>query len=67
MSQIDAVRAHLLTGKPITPIQALAKFGCFRLAAIIFNIRAEGYTVKTEMVHRKSKKWASYTLTGYQK
>ena len=67
MSQIDAVLAHLLTGKPITPIQALAKFGCFRLAAIIRNIRAEGYTVETEMVHRKGKKWASYTLTGFQK
>ena len=67
MSQIDAVLAHLLTGKPITPIQALAKFGCFRLAAIILNIRAEGYTVETEMVHRKGKKWASYTLTGFQK
>ena len=67
MSQIDDVRAHLLRGKPITPIQALNLFGCFRLAAIIFNIRAEGYTVETEMVHRKSKKWASYTLTGYKK
>ena len=54
MSQIDDVRAHLLRGKPITPIQALNLFGCFRLAAIIFNIRAEGYTVETEMVHRKS-------------
>ena len=67
MSQIDDVRAHLLRGKPITPIQALNLFGCFRLAAVIFNIRAEGYTVETEMVHRKSKKWASYMLTGYQK
>ena len=67
MSQIDSIRAHLLRGKPITPIQALNLFGCFRLAAAIFNIRAEGYTVDTEMVHRKGKKWASYTLTGYQK
>ena len=67
MSQIDDVRAHLLRGKPITPIQALNLFGCFRLAALIFNIRAEGYTVDTEMVHRKGKQWALYTLTGFQK
>jgi hypothetical protein len=65
MSQIDGIRAHLLRGKPITPIQALNLFGCFRLAAVIFNIREEGYTVETEMVHRGGKKWASYTLTGY--
>ena len=45
MSQIDDVRAHLLTGKPITPIQALAKFGCFRLAAIIFNLKADSVSV----------------------
>ena len=55
MSQIDDVHAHLLRGKPITPIQALNLFGCFRLAAV------------TEMVHRKGKKWASYTLTGYNR
>jgi hypothetical protein len=67
MSQIDSIRAHLLRGKPITPIQALNLFGCFRLAAVIFNIRDEGYTVDTEMVYRKGKKWASYTLTGFQK
>jgi hypothetical protein len=48
-------------------MQALRLYGCFRLAAVIFNIRAEGYTVETEMVHRGGKKWASYTLTGYQK
>jgi len=65
MSQIDSIRAHLLRGKPITPIQALNLFGCFRLAAVIFKIREEGYTVETQMVHRNGKKWASYTLTGY--
>jgi hypothetical protein len=67
MSQIDGIRAHLLRGKPITPIQALNLFGCFRLAAVIFNIREEGYTVETEMVRRGGKKWASYTLTAYEK
>lgn len=67
MSQIDDVRAYLLRGKALTPIQALNLFGCFRLAAVIFNLREEGFTIETEMVHRKGKKWASYTLTGYRK
>lgn len=67
MSQIDAIRAYLLRGKALTPIQALAKFGCFRLAAVIFNLRAEGFTIETEMVYVGKKKWASYTLTGYRK
>jgi hypothetical protein len=67
MSQIDDVRAYLMKGKALAPIQALAKFGCFRLAAIIFNLRAEGFIIETEMVHVGKKKWASYTLTGYKK
>jgi len=67
MSQIDGIRAHLLRGKPITPMQALKLFGCFRLAAVIFNLRAEGFAIETEMVYSgDKKKWASYTLTGYR-
>lgn len=66
MTQIDGVRAHLLRGKPITPMDALRLFGCFRLAAIIFNLRAEGFTIDTELVCKGKKKWASYTLTGYE-
>ena len=66
MSQIDGIRAHLLRGKAITPMQALKLFGCFRLAAVIFNLRAEGFTIETEMVYDGDKRWASYTLTGYR-
>jgi hypothetical protein len=65
MTQIDSIRAHLVKGKPITPLEALERYGCFRLAAVIFKIREEGFTVETEMVHKGQKKWASYTLTGY--
>lgn len=66
MTQIDGIRAHLLKGSPITPMQALKLFGCFRLAAVIFNLRAEGLTIETEMVYSGEKKWASYRLTGYR-
>jgi len=65
MSQIDGIRAHLLRGKPITPMQALRLFGCFRLAAVIFKLKEEGFLIETEMVYRDTKKWASYSLTGY--
>ena len=66
MTQIDGIRAHLLKGNPITPMQALKLFGCFRLAAVIFRLREEGFTIETEMVYSGEKKWASYTLTGYR-
>ena len=66
MTQIDGIRAHLLKGHPITPMQALKLFGCFRLAAVIFRLREEGFTIETELVCKGKKKWASYTLTGYR-
>jgi hypothetical protein len=65
MSQIDRIRAHLGNGKAITPMQALRLYGCFRLAAVIFKLKEEGFLIDTEMVYRDNKKWASYTLTGY--
>ena len=67
MSQIEAIREHLLKGKSITPLEALKKYGCFRLAAVVFNIRAEGYVVETELLHKKQKKWAKYSLIAYEK
>jgi len=66
MSQIDGIRAHLLRGKPITPMQALRLFGCFRLAAVVFRLKEEGFLIETEMVYRDNKKWASYSLTGFK-
>lgn len=65
MTQIDAIRSHLLRGKSITPIQALRLYGCFRLAAVIFDIRAEGYIIDTEMVSNGKGHFAEYTLTAY--
>lgn len=65
MTQIDAIRAHLLRGKTITPLQALKLYGCFRLAAVIFNIRAEGYIIETEMVSNGKGHFAEYRLTAY--
>ena len=66
MSQIDNIRAHLGSGKAITPMQALRLYGCFRLAAVIFKLKEEGFRIDTEMVYGKGKKWASYKMTGYK-
>jgi hypothetical protein len=34
--------------KGITPIEALSKFGCFRLAARIHDLREDGHAIKSE-------------------
>lgn len=38
-SQQKAIKKYLLEGNNITPIEAQEMFGCFRLAAIIYNLR----------------------------
>ena len=56
------ILAHLKR-KSITPLEALNKFGCFRLAAIIYNLRKRGVVIKT--VNKKTvngKTFAQYIL-----
>jgi len=62
MTQEKQILNHLQSGKTITPLEALRLFGCFRLAARIFNLRKKGYTIKTNYVTRKNKTFAKYEL-----
>jgi len=61
MSQNIQILNHLKRG-PITPMQALDRYGCFRLAARIADLRAQGHTILTEYVQRSSKRYARYRL-----
>lgn len=47
-SQVSLVLEHLTSGKEITPLEALTKYGCFRLGAVIFKLKKEGYKITTE-------------------
>ena len=40
-TQLYSIRKHLLQGKSITPLEALARYGCLRLSAHIFTLRHE--------------------------
>lgn len=60
-SQSTLILAHLQSGKTLTPIEALNKFGCFRLGARVFQLR-KAHPIHTEMVKRGKKFVASYSL-----
>ena len=64
MSQNEAIRRHLQTGKAITPLEALERYGCFRLAARIDDLRNEGLDIETLTLTRNGKRYASYKLVG---
>lgn len=64
MTQTDAIRAHLQSGAPITPLEALDRYGCFRLAARIIELRREGLDIETVTETRNGKKYAKYVMRG---
>lgn len=62
-SQADQILAHLREGKHLTPLDALIKFHCLRLAGRIHELRAAGYRIATgERVLSNGKRVACYRL-----
>ena len=63
MSQTTKIQKHLEKGKSLTAIQALNKYGCFRLAARIADLRNDGMNIKTTIVKLKNNKHiATYSM-----
>lgn len=62
--EVDAIHAktqkafvlqHLQRFGSIEPLTALREYGAYRLGAVIFDLRKEGYDIITERMTRKSK------------
>jgi hypothetical protein len=62
MTQTQRILIYLQSGKQLTAIDALKKFGCFRLAARIADLRKNGHTIWTNYVQKDNKVFASYKL-----
>ena len=60
-TQNEKILAYLEKGKSITPLDALNKFQCFRLAARISDLRKEGLNIATKYVTKGDKTFASYS------
>lgn len=63
-SQKERILEHLLSGKSISPLEALNLFGSLRLGARIADIRKEGYIVYREMITdpKTGKRYAQYYM-----
>ena len=62
MTQTEAIRKHLQAGKTITPLQALKRYDCLRLAARIADLRRAGLAIGSRMARRGDKRFAEYWL-----
>lgn len=62
-SQNNAILAHLERGESISPLEALEKYQCFRLAARIYDLRLKGHSIHQETAYTKERKrYAVYSL-----
>lgn len=52
-SQFTLILNHLQSGKEINPKIAIRKYGCYRLGAIIYLIKEEGYNISSRLEYFK--------------
>lgn len=65
-TQVTQVLAYLKQGRSITQVDAIRLFNCYRLSAIIKNLRNQGYEIVTYNERNSSSNGthARYELKG---
>lgn len=61
-TQTSLVLKHMQERGSITPLLALRKFGCMRLASRIDDLKRAGHHINSVMVRRGGKRFAAYSL-----
>jgi|3_EtaG_2_1085321.scaffolds.fasta_scaffold00231_23 hypothetical protein len=63
-SATSRILEHLQKGMSISPLEALERFGCMRLASIIHVLRQNGHAITTTTIKTTNNKhWAEYRMT----
>ena len=67
LTQYDRVLDHLKKNKKLSQKQAINLYGAYRLSAIIYNLRKDGYNISTNFKSGKNRfgdtvSWAEYKL-----
>ena len=63
MTQTDQILHALQQGERLTPIDALDRFGCFRLSARVCDIERMGYKVDRQIV--QGRRFKVYWMEGH--
>ncbi len=64
-TQAGQILAYLREGNRLTALEALERFGCFRLAARIHELRAQHWAIQERTVEtRGGKRVAEYYMEG---
>ena len=63
-SQEARIIDYLAAGHALTPVDALNRFGCFRLSARIHELRKQGHEIIESRVNRRGKTYSCYRLVN---
>ena len=58
-SQCESILEHLNTYGSITPMEALNLYGCFRLGARVWELKARGHAIDSELIRLDNGKQVS--------
>ena len=63
MTQNNTLLNHMMTGRSISPLEALGLYGVFRLAARMFELKGMGVDIqKVTKVDINGKQYAEYSI-----
>ena len=65
ISQDEMIKKHLIKRGSITSWEAIKLYGCTRLSAKIYNLREEGFDIKTDHVTKKNRYGYPVTFANY--
>jgi hypothetical protein len=49
-SQNSRIKAHLQSGRSLTPLEGLYQYGCWALSSRISDLRKQGLNIKSELI-----------------
>ena len=64
MNQEQQILNYLREGNAVTPLLALERFGCMRLASRVHRLREQGHKIENRHKRSNNKVYAEYYLDG---
>lgn len=65
-TQCDRILRHMRDFGSIDPVTAFMDYGCFRLAARIAELKAQGYNIISTVTHGKNRYEEPVTYSTYR-
>jgi hypothetical protein len=62
MSNTERILKDLQKGKKVSALDGFTKYNTVRLGGLIHQLRKQGFDIQTQIVKRKKKRYAVYSL-----